>query len=435
ARAGEPVRVRAGGAVGATAGRPGTTPRVLVVADTDSYLKWGAALATSAPGPAELVLLRTPLLPSAVQVRSALAGTRWEGRQPPVVSAARLRRRVRELAPDVVVLALVGPLVDLVARACVPGGRAERPIVLSGLPGIAVPTSALALHHRRRADVLVVHSRREQRDALALLEPAGARTTALLQRLPFLPQLPEGAPEALGPPPGGPGRRAVLYAPQALAPRTDAERASVLAALADLAAARPELDVVVKVRGERLDEQTHRDRTDYRRLAPGAGGDGRVRVAAGPLGEHLRGAAGLVTVGSTASLEAVAAGVPVLVLEDFGVGPEQFNEVFRGSGVLGTLDDLRAGRFLSPRADWLEDNYFHRGQPDLWSRLPGADRRARPPVPLAVAPRGTAVLAALEVLLPPAVHRALRRSALGALAAVRQRRGTWASKTSRSEAA
>ncbi|GAA3419482.1 DUF6716 putative glycosyltransferase [Streptosporangium vulgare] len=75
--------------------------------------------------------------------------------------------------------------------------------------------------------------------------------------------------------------------------------------------------------------------------------------------EHLAHAAGFVTVSSTAALEAIAQKVPLLVLSDFGVGAEMINLVFEDSGLLGTLDDLSAGRFLDPDDAWCKVNYFH----------------------------------------------------------------------------
>jgi hypothetical protein len=78
----------------------------------------------------------------------------------------------------------------------------------------------------------------------------------------------------------------------------------------------------------------------------------------------------LVTVFSAAALEAIDTGVPVVVLDDFGVDDALINTVFDGSGCLGDLEDVRAGRACSRDPTWLLDNYFHPvGEDDLVPRV------------------------------------------------------------------
>jgi len=85
-----------------------------------------------------------------------------------------------------------------------------------------------------------------------------------------------------------------------------------------------------------------------------------LEFCTGSMAEQLTPGTAMVTVSSTAALEALDAGLPVLVLSDFGVSDEMLNKVFEGSGLLGTLADLKAGRFFHPEQGWLRDNYFHR---------------------------------------------------------------------------
>jgi hypothetical protein len=85
----------------------------------------------------------------------------------------------------------------------------------------------------------------------------------------------------------------------------------------------------------------------------------------------------LATVSSTAALEAIDAGLPVLVLSDFGVSDGMLNKVFEGSGLFGTLKDLTAGRFFHPEPGWLRENYFHRQDAQLADLLALYAARAR----------------------------------------------------------
>ena len=77
----------------------------------------------------------------------------------------------------------------------------------------------------------------------------------------------------------------------------------------------------------------------------------------------------LVTVSSTAVLEAIASGVPALVIDEFGVAPKLINTVFDGSGLLGGAEALVAGGRAASRA--------RRGSTTTTSTAPRARRLAR----------------------------------------------------------
>jgi hypothetical protein len=97
-------------------------------------------------------------------------------------------------------------------------------------------------------------------------------------------------------------------------------------------------------------------------------------------------AEGLVTVSSTAAIEAIARGVPVIALDTFGVSEKLINTVFEGSGLFGGEADVVARRFRHPDPTWLDDNYFHPGDEDDWVRQVAALAEARRRDELAPAP-------------------------------------------------
>ena len=84
------------------------------------------------------------------------------------------------------------------------------------------------------------------------------------------------------------------------------------------------------------------------------------------MAAHLQRAVGLVTLSSTALVEAVASGVPGLALDDFGVRGSLINTVFEGSGLLGSSAQLVAADFRHPSDEWLDDNYFHAEADNDW---------------------------------------------------------------------
>lgn len=323
--------------------------RVLAVADSDSYLKWSLATLRRMPPDwsVEQVLVDSPLRPSAEQVRAA------GGQHPvPVRSRARLLRSIRRERPDVVLLGCTGPVVAALTGSRVLHGR-DRPVLLTGLPGISYPVRPPAVTQRAGCDLMLLHSHRE---VAAFTRAAAALGSSLTFGLATLPFLSAAAPRSRP--------RSTVFAGQAEVPASRADRERLLAAL--VRAPHP----VLKERAAVGERQTHRETWSYRRLAGELGVAAALEFRNGPLGAALADAAGLVTVSSTAAVEAMAADVPILILTDFGLDATALNLVFADSGCLGTLDDLRSGRFFRPAPGWREQNYFHpRGDEDWLGRL------------------------------------------------------------------
>ncbi|MEV7971371.1 DUF6716 putative glycosyltransferase [Sphaerisporangium sp. NPDC088356] len=403
------------------------------MADSDSYLKWAAGLLDQLPAgwASTLAVVRTPIVPSPGQIAAAVSGTRFDAGEPPsVVHARGLRRLAERVRPDAVLVACTGPVVDVLVSE-VFDGLSPRPVFVSGLPGISIPATEKAWLYRGGCDLFVVHSGREVEEFARIGKELGAEGSVALARLPYLDQAPArsapadqlvfpstaarpGPPPFTAqavPPPAGQaveeerGSR-VVFATQAKVPKRREDRESILLALAGLAAARPDLDVVVKLRALEAERQTHNERYHYERLwrglvETGAVRDGAVRFAAGAMREHLDQAAAFVTVSSTAALEAIAGKVPLLVLSDFGVSAEMINLVFEDSGCLGTLAELTRGDFRQPAAAWRDANYFHDPAVSDWVvKLAGLVDRAR-----------TGGLAPVRPLLDGSGHAAARRRA------------------------
>ena len=382
--------------------------RVLAVADADSYLKWSAATLDRLPADWQRrqVLLVSPIAPSPDQT---LAAT---GTSIARLGLGTLARLVRSDPPDVLLLACTGPTVGVLASLRVARGR-RRPVLVTGLPGISIPASARAVVHRRDCDLLVVHSRREREEFARLAAASAPDLSIALSGLPFLSRDPgrrHAAPEAGD----------VVFAAQAKVPPGRADREAILRALSEV---QPSGSAVVKVRATAGEQQTHHEELPYADLWESLSAAGRVdpagvRFAAGSMRAALGRARSLVTVSSTAALEAIDSGVPVVVLNDFGVDDALINTVFAGSGCLGDLEDVRAGRAFTPDPTWLLDNYFHPvDEDDLVprvtdlvrrrdaGRLPLRRRRRRPSWRRA---RETA-----RLLLPAPVLRLVRRIPLG----------------------
>lgn len=353
------------------------TRTVLAVADSDSYVKWAAATLHRLPDhAASLIVVDSPVRPSPAQLDAATAGTPLAGQRPRVLRLRELRRFLHRQPPDVLLVATTGPAAELVLRAA--AGVEPRPVVVTGLPGMSLPATELALRYRSTADVFVVHSHRELAEFSALAQHLGLGMRVVVNRLPFLADRTPGVPT----PDTTPLRR-VVFAPQAKFPESLDDRLRILRALGALAASRPDLDVVVKLRGLVGEPQTHHEAYPFDALAArhhDVPGVAALRIATGPLDGFLTPGSGLVTVSSTALLEALALGLPALVLGDFGIGDHNLTGAYADSGLVGTLEDLAAARLHLADPGWLRDNYLHDDPDELPSALTAADGSSAGPL-------------------------------------------------------
>jgi hypothetical protein len=351
--------------------------RALVIGDSDSYVKWGAAVLDRMPAHwlRSMVVIGSRAVPSAEQLATALAGSSVAGESVPIVDLVDVADHVRRHRPDVVLMAVRGEVVRVLVRTIVAAAAEsalDRPVFVSGLPGISIPATSKALYYRSQVDYFLLHSKREVREFRALAETMGVDQTFGLATLPFLPARSAEAGT------GG----SIVFAAQAKVPREREDRVAVLRALADTAVAFPERRVVIKVRATRGETQTHAERYPFDELLDDPALRAEIGpvppnlvVEGGPMIDHLSTAAALVTVSSTAAIEAAALGVPVIALDDFGLSTEMINLVFSGSGLLASSTELRAGRFRTPEPAWLDDNYFHADADNDW--IAGIETLAR----------------------------------------------------------
>lgn len=406
---------------------PGSRPRrlrVVVIGDADSFVKWAAHLVDKVDDISQhLLLVRTPLTVSDAQKDAAVAGTRFAQHPGSVtrIAFAEVAAWLAQDRPDVVVLAGRAPFVRLLSREI--DRLPQRPVVVSGLPGMSVPALRGALEYRRYCDLVVVHSRREVAAYSRLGRAIGVSVPIALATLPFA----DGAPER-------PGGTDLVFAAQALVPADRDERRRIAEILRLAAVADPSRRVVIKLRSRPGEVEAHQERDGYTGLLDHA--PENLVFSYAPMSEALSTAEGLVTVSSTAAVEALAAGVPVIALDEFGVRPELLNQAFEGSGLMGGADDVVARRFRHPDPRWAATNYFHDRRESTWweqtRRLVGLRRRGVLPARTVPRPRGGAlhaawhrksVLGAEDRSVTGAVAYAVGAPMAAALVAIRRRRG------------
>jgi hypothetical protein len=321
--------------------------RVAVLADSDTRWKWGALTARRiAPSTSvELsgFLLRGRATPTARQL-AEVGVSADELRE---VTGNEFLRAMREGSYDIVVLALVGGGVQAMLHGLAALGQDRRPVVVTGYVGVVYEKLSDGLLLRHGADVVLANSRHDATRFRAVYEGVGADAGSVTEAaLPFLGGAPYRPQE---------GRDTVVFAVQPSVPESRADRAYLLRRLVEHARLHPDREVLLKLRSKPGEHTTHLEEIPYQKLAeklPG-GLPPNFRPVYGNMGEVLDRTDLLVTVSSTAALEALHRRIPTAVLTDLGVREALGNHHFLGSGLLASWDRLDGGHRPTPDADWL----------------------------------------------------------------------------------
>ncbi|MFJ2621632.1 DUF6716 putative glycosyltransferase [Glutamicibacter sp. NPDC087344] len=337
-------------------------PSILAIADSDSYLKLAVTFLDRL-GPSwdrRVALVRTPVMPTEEQIAAAFSGTNFDPRDLQFLTLHQLNSA--SIPEDIVFAAATGPVVAEAYSRILRSEpvNARRTALISALPGVAYPATAKGWNYRRAGDAFICHSHAEARDFSFMTEDhEGHQPTIMVSKLPFLHS-------AGFPPEPHKDIQKIVFAPQAKVPGAREEREAILLSLEQTARLNPGLEVTVKLRARAGEPQTHLEAFPYDQLHDDLQASGRLgqhshlRFETGTMSSVLDRHSALVTVSSTAALESLDRGLPTMILADFGVNEQMINEVFRGSNILGSLDDLESLSFSAPTKAWLRENYFHR---------------------------------------------------------------------------
>ena len=343
-------------------GTPGHTeqPRIVAICDSESYLKWAVRTlaALSDTFQTEMWLIRTPIMPTAEQIKHAVYASPWENTDIPIIHRSELSQELTALSPEVVLAAATGPVVR---QIFITAARLDkRPGLVSGLPGIGLPARPKGMQYRRLGDIFITHSHYEERCYRMVANRLDMDIEMVVTRLPMLhtpglPQLSASQPRKL---------QQLVFAAQAKVPPEREQRMFILHELAAYKRTHPDTDVIIKVRSRPGEQETHYEAYSYLTLLAEAeqAGDispGEITIGYGPMTDFLTPGTGLVTVSSTAALEAIDAGLPTHIITDFGLDEDMLNAVFAGSGITGSLSEMRTSGLRFPTTRWLADNYFH----------------------------------------------------------------------------
>ncbi len=321
-------------------------PSVLLIAAFDSQLKWAAHVGTHLRERGFDCDYVAPITRSALsQAQCVAAGVPDVARHDP---ATLVHLALRS---DVVVLALNGPRIREFCLALADArGAAPGPVVVTGWVGIIIEKMTAGYLERCLADVVAVNAAHEMehfRDVARRLDLDTGNL--LLSGLPLLSTSP--APQPTGP------VQTLVYADQPTVPELAVDRLYVYRRLLAYARRHPDRRVLLKPRHRIAEDTFHRmhhhpeELLAHEPLPPNFAVDHR------PVPELLDEADLLMTVSSTACLEAVDRGCRVALVLDLGVHERLGNQVFLDSGLLRTFDQVEADDLGTPDPAWV-DSWF-----------------------------------------------------------------------------
>ncbi|MDO0935838.1 hypothetical protein QQY66_30675 [Streptomyces sp. DG2A-72] len=334
-------------------------PRIAVLADSDTRWKWGALTAGRiAPGPSMETGPRGD-----TQVAPALSGFLLRGRATPTarqlaevgvqadslreVTAVEFLRAMDQEEYDIVVLALVGGGVQAMLHGLkrVWEGRPKRPVVVTGYVGVVYEKLADGLLLRHGADLVLANSRQDADRFRGVYDGVGADSSSVTEvALPFL----GGAAYT-----GEHEPYTVVFAAQPSVPESRKDRTYLLDRLIQHARKHPEREVLLKLRSKPGEHTTHIEELPYQKLAQKTDLPANFRLVYGHMGEVLDRTDLMVTVSSTAALEALHRRIPTVILTDLGVREMLGNHHFVGSGCLASWDQLDEGHRPTPDEEWV----------------------------------------------------------------------------------
>ncbi|MFT4305514.1 MAG: hypothetical protein QM604_01340 [Microbacterium sp.] len=249
---------------------------------------------------------------------------------------------------DIVVPLLLGPRVHQLFRELHDvASTTPFPVLGAGYVGMVLNDETRGYLARSLADVIAVNSRTDLATFTAASAALGLPTdNLLLTGQPLLPAF-DARPRT------GPVRR-VLLADQPSVPSASIERVTLYERLAAYARAHPDREVAIRPRMRRTDRSFHRMGYSPEDFLKNADLPTNLTIDFTPFVEQTAYTDLVVSLSSTAILEALAAGCRAAFISDF-YGETYLNHKFARSGLLRTIEQLIADDIGTPDPEWLAD--------------------------------------------------------------------------------
>lgn len=257
---------------------------------------------------------------------------------------------------DVVVCGLSGPItkgfsVELADRRRAAG--VVGPVLITGWVGVIIEKITAGYLDRCGSDIVAVNSVADFDHFTTVGSRLGLPPDNLvLTGLPFLSPRPQ--PQRTGP------IRRVLFADQPTVPGREVERRYVYQKLVDYAYEHPDREVILKPRHRPGEDTFHKMLYHPEAVLAGIEQPHNFKIDYTPIGDVLDSIDLMITMSSTACLEALDRGCRVALVLDLGVHERYGNQVFLDSGLLRTFDAIGADQLGTPEQSFLDSYFFDR---------------------------------------------------------------------------
>jgi hypothetical protein len=318
--------------------------RVLLLANFDSGLKYAGRLAeaVAALGAEPDIRIPTTVAPHLLGAEQVAAATGGPVRFEPWESLVRAA-----VDADVVVPVFEGPTVERFIREVHAIAGPRMPVVGTGYVGMVLYDVVGGYLSRSLADVVAVNSRTDLAEFRAAAHGLGLPAeNLLLAGLALLPATPAPLRTA--------SVRTVLFADQPTVPRRAADRTYLWDRLLAYARLHPDREVLLRPRHRPGEDTFHRMEHSPDTWASTRALPANLVVDHTPIGALIARSDLLLTVSSTAALEAIADGTRVAFVAEW-VNDAALNPRLLPSGLLRRFDDIDADRIGTPEPAWLED--------------------------------------------------------------------------------
>jgi len=228
----------------------------------------------------------------------------------------------------------------------------SRPIIVSAYVGMVISHHLGGYLHRAAADLICVNSPYDYKVYSEAARELGITTSNLvITGLAIIGA--EIAPQKSGP------IRNVVFADQMAIPSLPEDRQIIYQHLLEYAHNHPTRSVIVKPRHRPRESSFHKGKFPPEKFFLSRPLPNNLRIDYTPISELLPTTDLLLTVSSTAALEAIVQGVRTAIIADAGVRESLGNHIFLGSGLIRTFDQVNTDDIGVPNLQWLSTFQHH----------------------------------------------------------------------------
>lgn len=229
-----------------------------------------------------------------------------------------------------------------------------RPILVTGFVGVGLFDTTVGYQRRLCSDLLFVNSRKDYQDCVSVAKAFNlSGDNVFISGMPFVGDINKNfsVPKHID---------TVLFAGQPDVPRRIIDRIYLLEKMIEYATRFPERKILFKPRHRPNEVSLHKTKFHYEVLLKSYLKNTDVpknfSIVYDSMQNLLEDSQLLITVSSTAAVEALAKSCHVAVISDLGISESFGTNFFLGSGMLTTFNKLYKEEYTLPEKEWIDKN-------------------------------------------------------------------------------